>query len=235
MKKTIILFLALSMANCCLAQAERVLFSSGGGFYENSFQLSLYCFYADHHIRYTTNGNAPTAESTLYDAPLTLDEHLYSNTDIYTIQISPEDLIYIPDSVRHAIVIRAAVFDENDSCISPTFTNTYLIQSLGFEGTGLPVVSICADSLALFDYETGIFVPGVHFDPENPQLSGNYYQKGIDWERTVNVEFYEPTDNSGVNQICGLRTHGNRSRRYPSKGMKIYAREEYGKKRFVHR
>lgn len=234
MKKNTILLFFLFMASFCIAQEEKVLFSSDGGFYENSFQLSLYCFYANHHIRYTTDGNTPTAQSTLYDAPLLLNEQLYSDADIYTIQISPEDLIYIPDSVRHAIVIRAAVFDENDSCISQTTTNTYLIHSLGMDNHNMAVVSICADSLLLFDYETGIFVPGIHFDPDSPDHSGNYYQKGRAWERQVNVEFYESSDNSGINQICGLRTHGNRSRRYPSKGMKIYAREEYGKKRFEH-
>ena len=234
MKKAMLLFLALSAACHGWAQEELVMFSSNGGIYENSFQLSLECFYTNHHIRYTTNGNNPTAASTLYEAPLTLDANLYSHSDIYKIQISPDELVYIPDSVRHAIVIRAAVFDENDSCISPTVTNTYLIQSLGFVNDGYAVVSICSDSLSLFDYETGIFVPGVFYNPDDPDHSGNYYQKGREWERLANVEFYEPNDNSGINQICGLRTHGNLSRRHPAKGMKIYAREEYGKKRFKH-
>lgn len=234
MKKLILLFLLLGAACLTRAQEEQVLFSSNGGFYENSFQLSLECVYSNHHIRYTTNGNNPTATSFLYEAPLTLGPQLYSHSNIYTIQISPEDLIYVPDSVRHAIVIRAAVFDENDSCVSKTVTNTYLIHDLGFDSNGMAVVSICADSLALFDYETGIFVPGVHFNPDAPLHSGNYYQKGREWERLSNVEFYEPNDNSSINQTCGLRTHGNLSRRHPAKGMKIYAREEYGTKRFNH-
>lgn len=234
MKKNLILFLLLSAACLVRAQEEQVSFSSHGGIYETSFQLSLECVYANHHIRYTTNGNNPTASSFLYEAPLTLGPQLYSHSDIYTIQISPKNLIYLPDSVSHAIVIRAAVFDENDSCVSKTVTNTYLIRELGFENNGMAVVSICADTLALFDYETGIFVPGINWNPDNPDHSGNYYQKGREWERLANVEFYEPNDNSGINQICGLRTHGNLSRRHPAKGMKIYAREEYGIKRFNH-
>ena len=96
-------------------------------------------------------------------------------------------------------------------------------------------MSLCADSLALFDYDTGILVPGAFFDAGAPERTGNFYQSGKEWEREANVEFFEPTDNSGINQVCGLRTHGNLSRRYPAKGMKIYAREEYGKKRFEHR
>ena len=101
MRKTFSIFLLLCAAGLLQAQEEQVLFSSGGGYYESCFQLSLECVYANHHIRYTTNGNNPTAASFLYDTPLTLGPQLYSHSDIYTIQISPEDLVYIPDSSRH--------------------------------------------------------------------------------------------------------------------------------------
>ena len=222
------------LSSFAMAQTDEVEFSASGGFYNHSFYLTLSCHDPNHHIRYTTNGNAPTEKSICYDAPLFLDGRLYSQSDIYKIQISPDELVYVPDSVRHTVVIRAAVFDEGNHCISETVTNTYLIRDLGCDATGLAVMSICADSLALFDFETGIFVPGKHWDPEVPLNSGNYYQQGRDWERPVNVEFYEPDDNSGMNQVCGMRTHGNRSRRYPAKGMKIYARNDYGKDRFDH-
>ena len=220
------------LSSFAMAQTDEVEFSASGGFYDHSFYLTLSCHESNHHIRYTTNGSTPTEKSICYDTPLFLDGRLYSQSDIYKIQISPDELVYVPDSVRHTVVIRAAVFDEDNHCISETVTNTYLIRDLGCDAAGLAVMSICADSLALFDYETGIFVPGKHWNPEVPLNSGNYYQQGRNWERTVNVEFYEPIDNSGINQICGLRTHGNRSRRYPAKGMKIYARKDYGKERF---
>ena len=212
--------------------AEKACFSVPGGFYETSTVLEIFPFYQQHHIRFTTNGNRPTVQSQLYTEPLLLDESLYSTSNIYTIQISP-DSIYIPDTLQHCIVIRAAVFDENDSCISPVATNSYFIQSLGCDTHGLPVVSLCADSLDLFDYEHGIFVPGVNFDPQDPNWSGNYYQSGEEWERPSNIEFYE-LNNEGINQEAGLRTHGGNGRRFQQKCMKLYAREIYGKKRFVH-
>lgn len=212
--------------------AEQACFSVPGGFYETSPTLEIFPFYQQHHIRFTTNGNRPTAQSRLYTAPLLLDESLYSTSDIYTIQISPDKLVYVPDSVSHCIVIRAAVFDENDHCISPVATNSYFIQSLGCDTHGLPVVSLCADSLDLFDYEHGILVPGMLFDTLDQDHTGNYYMHGMEWERLAHVEFYDVSASGGINQDCGLRTHGNLSRRYPSKGLKIYAREEYGKKRF---
>ena len=233
--KSWFLFLSLLLlSSFTLAQSDEVVFSAPGGFYDYSFHLTLDCHERNHHIRFTINGNEPSDQSPRYEEPLFLDERLYSTSDIYKVQISPDELVYIPDSVRHAHVIRAAVFDDGNHCVSEIVTNTYLILDLGCDTKGLPVMSICADSLALFDEKTGIFVPGELWNPQVPLNTGNYYQQGRNWERPVNVEFYEPADNSGINQVCGLRTHGNRSRRYPSKGMKIYARDEYGKERFDH-
>lgn len=217
------------------AQNDTVVFSARGGFYDDLFPLELYNANPQNHIRYTVNGNRPTAQSPLYEDALWLDETKYSKSDIYTIQISTDDLVYVPDSIQHCIVIRAAVFDENDSCVSKVVTNSYFIHALGCDTHGLPAVSICADSLDLFGYERGIMVPGAMFDSLNPNQTGNYYMHGKEWERKINVEFREVTDNSGINQTCGLRTHGNRVRRQPQKGLKIYARAEYGKKRFKHR
>lgn len=213
---------------------EQACFSVPGGFYEESPTLEIFPFYPQHHIRFTTNGNRPTAQSRLYTEPLLLDGSLYSTSDIYTIQMSPEHLVYVPDSVQHCIVIRAAVFDENDSCISDVATNSYFIEALGCDTHGLPVMSLCADTLDLFDYNTGILVPGVHYNPQYPSWSGNYFIHGEQWERSCNWEFYE-LDNSGVNQQAGLRTHGGNARIGPQKGLRIYARDEYGNNRFLHR
>lgn len=215
------------------AQDWKVLFSANGGFYEETFAVELFSTYPQGRIFYTTNGSRPTPASARYTEPLVLDENLYSQSDIYTIVNSIPSQFYLADSIQHCIVIRAAVFDENDSCVSPVVTQSYFIHALGCDLHGLPVLSITADSLALFDYDTGIFVPGALYDPVDSLSTGNYKMKGREWERLINLEFYEP-DNSGINQECGLRTHGGASRWFQQKGMKLYAREEYGKKRFSH-
>ena len=232
--KKIVLCVCLMACFVGQAQNDTVLFSVQGGFYEDVFQLELYNYYPQNHIRYTTNGNNPTAQSPLYEEPVLLDSTKYSQSNIYTIVNCPIQDFYLPDSVAHCIVIRAAVFDENDSCISGVRTNSYFIRALGCDTHGLPVVSFCSDSLDLFDYETGIFVPGVYYDPLDPNWTGNYYQEGRDWERLTNFEFYE-LDNTGINQKAGLRTHGGNGRRLQQKCVKVYARAEYGKKRFKHK
>lgn len=216
------------------AQNDTVIFSARGGFYEEVFQLELYNYYPQHHIRYTTNGNCPTAQSACYEGALTMDASMYSKSNIYTIVNTIPSEFYLPNDVKRSIVIRAAVFDQNDSCVSQVVSNSYFIRTLDCNLHGLPVLSIMSDSLSLFDYETGIFVPGINYNPDESIYTGNYMMRGSEWERQINMEFYDP-DNTGVNQICGIRTHGGASRWFQQKGMKLYAREEYGEKRFFHR
>ena len=213
---------------------DTVVFSIKGGFYENCPSLELRCYNPDHHVRFTTNGNEPFGESQRYVEPLLLDERMYSTSNICAIRNCPEDQFKAPESIEHCIVIRAAVFDSKDRCVSAVATNSYFIAALGCDLHGLPAVSLCVDSTDLFDYDRGIFVEGVNYNPDRPHWSGNYYQHGKEWERLSNFEFYE-LDNTGVNQQCGLRTHGGNGRRFQQKTMKIYARKKYGNKHFEHK
>ena len=232
MKRLFFIGLAVLLAQNLLAQTK-VVFSQQGGFYEESFSLELWCP-DELHIRYTVNGSTPTADAERYSEPLFLNEELFSKSDIYTIVNCIPSVYHAVDDVTHAIVIRAAAFDDNDSCVGPVTTHSYFIKALDCDLHGLPVLSIAADSLDLFDYETGIFVPGATYVPADSTHTGNFQQTGREWERRINMEFYE-TDNSGLNQQCGLRTHGGASRWFQQKGLRLYARDEYGKKRFKHR
>ena len=234
MNRRVAIVLAVLLPQIMLAQGNLVSFSKDGGFYEDSFELALDCN-ASYHIHYTVNGSTPTAQSELYASPLWLNETLYSKSNIYKVQTANDELFYAPESVQHCITLRAAAFDDEGRRVGSVVTQSYFIRSLGCDTHDLPVMAISADSLELFDYERGILVPGAHFDPADSYWTGNFYQSGREWERLVNVEFYEPSDNSGINQQAGLRTHGGTSRRQTQKGLKIYARDEYGKKRFKHK
>ena len=227
------LLTAVLLLCLAFAKAQEVTFSTPGGFYDEPFALTLSCDMQDKVIHYTTNGNTPTATDPVYQEPLLLSEAFYSHSDIFKIQNSPDKHWVCPQTVKKCIVIRAAAFDAFGNRVSPIATQSYFLQALGCDTHGLPVMSLCVDSLALFDYETGIFVPGVYFDPNNPDHTGNYFQTGSEWERLCNIEFYE-ADNQGINQQGGIRTHGYSTRRFPQKGLKIYARQEYGKKRFKY-
>lgn len=215
-----------------LLLGQSLTVSPRGGFFDAAPNVTFSCNLENARIFYTTNGHTPTANDRLYTEPLALDSTFFSPSDIYKITIAPDDLQYEPaNGVLKTVVLRAAAFNDNNQRISKIVTQIYIVRDLGFPNTGLPVISICADSAALFDFETGIFVSGQNSVLGNEQRTGNYFMEGRDWERAINAELLMP-DGSGFNQTCGLRTHGGMSRYQQQKGMKIYARDEYGKKKF---
>ena len=219
------LFLLLCILPPLSATNEVVVsFSAQGGFYDDSFDLILSCPEA-YTIHYTLNGKTPTASDPVYSVPLTLDKSLFSQSNFYKIQSCPDEQWFIPDDIQKCIVVRAAAFDSGGQPCSPVSTNSYFIRSIGNYPSSIPVVSLCADSSALFDHTIGIMTSGA---------SHNHLQRGKDWERPCNIEFYE-TDNSGINQQAGVRMHGGGARNGIQKGMKLYARKEYGQKQFCHK
>ncbi len=128
-----------------------------------------------------------------------------------------------------------------------------LAESCDAAGTSLSVVSISADYADFFDPETGIYVKGNVFDEalaeylaagnklrdgeDARSLDANYKQKGRDWEREVRVSFMECTPDSVtevLSQTCGIRVQGNYSRSDLQKGLRLYARDDYGKKNFKY-
>lgn len=221
----LLLLAVLIMPLTLSAEDISVSFSVSGGFYDHPFSLSLSCP-EGYVIHYTTNGNTPKPTDPQYISPLELNKSLYSRSNIYTIQTCADSLWYVPDTIQRCIVIRAAAFDAEGNQKSTVVTNSYFIKSLGIDLHNLPVISLCSDSLSLFDYETGILVPGI--------TGSNYQQHGREWERLCNFEFYE-TDNKGINQQGGLRTHGKSTRNGVQKSLKLYARKEYGNKCFNYK
>lgn len=211
-------------------------FSASGGIYNEAFDLSITTDMEGLIVRYTTDGSSPTATSTAYETPLTLGITLLSNANINQVTIFPPGQYALPDpaTVPKVIVITAAAFTAQGQQVSEPMTHTYVIGELNMGHGSLPIVSIAIERNALFDPDTGIFVPGVHWDASNPDWSGNYYQTGSAWERVMHVEFLETDGSVGFRQKGGLRTHGGNSRRFPQKGLRLYARSEYGQSRFNH-
>lgn len=210
---------------------ELITFSHPGGFYEEGFPLQLQPSNANFNIRYTLNGSPPDAQSAEYVGPLFLSEALRHQSNFQQIALGP-DAPFAPEQVLQCLLIRAALFDASGQRSSRIFTHTYLLGSLGNRHQ-LPVISISADSLALFGYDSGIFVPGRHFEPSNEQFTGNYFQRGIDWERNCQVEFIE-NGQTKLNQSVGLRVHGNLTRNEQQKPMRLYARSYFGSNKFNH-
>ncbi|MCZ7557360.1 MAG: CotH kinase family protein [Bacteroidia bacterium] len=212
-----------------------VTFSTPGGRYERVFELTLSCREASSRIHYTTDGSTPTSESPKYSQTLMLDSTLWSKEDIASIRLSPPDF-HIPYLTRQkqALVLRAAAFDSAGRRVSDVATHSYFIRELGVDHEKLPVVSICSDPDGLFDDSTGIMVPGVYWKESDPHWTGNYFQRGDEWERGAHIELYEADGANGFRHNVGLRIHGGFTRRFMQKSMAVYARNDYGGNSMVY-
>lgn len=232
------IYFVLLLAALSSATGQVVSFSHEGGFYADTFTLSMTLDYVPqgegpYTIHYTLNGNEPTECDTLYRAPIALTEACYSTSSLYRVPTVPADRWFAPEAVERIIVVRAAAFDTDGYRCSPVTTHSYLIDSLLGRRITLPVVSLCADSLSLFDHDTGLFVPGWYHDPRYAYSTGNYFQRGRQWEREVSFAYYD-VDGSVMEQTCGLRAHGNSQRVLAQKGLSLYARNDYGERTFRH-
>ena len=164
------------------------------------------------------------------------------------------------DAVDKCNVIMAVSVQE-DGSVSEVVGQTYFIGNMTdhIPGIGasceaaqttLAVISITMDYEDLFDEETGIYVKGAMFEEslseylENGgkasddcgrKLAANYSQRGREWEREAYIDFYECDASSAkkvLSQSCGIRIQGNYSRSDLQKGFRLYARSDYGDKRF---
>lgn len=165
------------------------------------------------------------------------------------------------DAVDKCTVVRA-VWRGADGTILKTISATYFIgtpeqhiqglaQSCQASGTSLAVISISMNYDDLFDPETGIYVKGNIFDEALLQylqynrqvtdgetarsLDANYKQRGRDWERPAVIQMMEFSPDgvtTVLNQACGIRIQGNYSRSDLQKGLRLYARSDYGESKF---
>ena len=113
-----------------------------------------------------------------------------------------------PIDIAESTVIRARAFDDVGNPVGDMSTKSYLI--VGYDQT-IPVISITAD---WGDLDT---------------LHANPTQRGREWERPINIEYFEPGGELGFNVKAGIRIHGGRSRAVsPKKSYRIYFRKAYG-------
>ncbi len=129
-------------------------------------------------------------------------------------------------------------------------------ESCEAAGVDLSIMSISVDYDDLFDSTKGIYVKGDVFDnalksyldgggtinsynavDTARKLDANYKQKGNAWERAAHIDYFESDGSSmecKLQQDCGIRIQGNYSRSDLQKGLRLYARADYGQKNFKY-
>lgn len=117
-------------------------------------------------------------------------------------------------NVTSTKVIRARVFD-GSTPKSEDVSHIYIEDYAGH----LAVLSLATDENNLYG-SSGIF--------------DNAKKRGDSWERPVSVNLLE-LDGSGFQINSGLRIHGQHSRTYPKKSMRLYFRGDYGATKLRYR
>ena len=222
-------------------EGNYVGFSLDSGFYDKTQTVSLTCNVADAKIYYTLDGSTPDTSSTLYKTPITVSRKLYTQNVLAAQTDISVSNNYIPDfPVDKCTVIRAVAYLP-DGTTTPLAHASYFIGLDRDKFGNVPVISLVTDFDNLYDYETGIYVLGKTHDEwlaEDPsrayldgwQHTGNYSNRGREWERPVSVELITADGSAGFKQNMGLRIMGGASRNQAQKSLKLYAREEYGAK-----
>jgi hypothetical protein len=216
---------------------NQITFSHKAGFYLFPFYQKIYSLLGD-TIYYTLNGDFPTESSNIYTDSILMD-YKFSEPNFFSeIPTTPEQNLISykawtsPNiTIDKATIIRCASY-RNGIRTSNVYTKSFFIDDKMFEKYTLPIISLITATENLFSYDSGIYVPGVHFNQNDPEWTGNYFQKGEGWERPVHVEYFETNGSLGFSQNAGIRIHGLKTRQAAQKSLRLYAREEYEEKYF---
>ncbi|WP_028511086.1 CotH kinase family protein [Ruminococcus sp. NK3A76] len=166
------------------------------------------------------------------------------------------------DKVDKCTVIRASAQDKDGKWSPTETQTYYigtaeehikgLAESAKACGGTLAVVSISTDFDNFFDSAKGIYVKGDLFENDFKKqldsgelntdgetarkgIDANYKGRGKEWERPCHVNFFEMSPDSTtqlISQDCGIRIQGNYSRSDLVKGLRLYAKKDYGEKKF---
>ncbi len=112
-------------------------------------------------------------------------------------------------------IIRARAVLSN-STLGPVVSASYFV---GVQAK-LPMLSLIMDPDDLWDPDTGLYT--------------NPYMRGDAWERPVDLTYVDADRASGFHSPAGVRIHGQWSRSFDKKSLRLYFRREYGNSRLTY-
>lgn len=216
---------------------NQLLISTPEAFHASPFFVSIASLQGD-TVYYTLDGSIPRASSNILPDSLFLDYNDNRPNYYSDIPATPDQSLIsykaweAPDvMIDKAHILRYASY-RGGSRTSKIYTQTFFIDKNSFSKYDLPIISLVSESENFFNFDSGIYVPGAHYNPDDPQWTGNYFQEGTDWERPVHIEYFETDGDPGFSQDAGIRIHGLKTRQAAQKSLRLYARNEYGDKYF---
>lgn len=203
------------------------------GFYENPFYLKIRSL-SKKKIYYTIDGSEPTASALLFlDSLRIKSSEAIPNYFCNIETTAPQSLISFkawnqPNKhIDKANIIRFASFD-GAIRLSEIQTLSFFVGNR-FNDYPYPVISISTEAKNLFDEDVGIMVPGKYFNSDDAEWTGNYFQKGKEWERLVNIEYFDLDRVLAFSHSGGIRVHGGKTRHSAQKSLRFYSRAIYNK------
>ena len=243
-----LLSVALLLIMSITATAQNLMLSQKHGFYDKPFELTITdidnIVSDGAKIRYTLDGSVPTAESTVYNGPISINgttilrtavvgsEGLLSNVTTAT-YLFPDDVLHQSDAPEGYPMEWGAYstiegIAPADYGMDQKMANDPVIASKIKEGLqSIPVLSIVTDKDNFFSHENDEEKGGIYIftGPPVGDPTGN------GWTRPVNAELFGCGHDFSV--TCGIRLHGGHGRlaeKNPKHSLRLVFKKEYGEK-----
>jgi len=205
--------------------------SHRSGFYEKPFELNVKSK-SGYDIFYTLDGSIPTTKSQKYSEPIKINYRYLDSNYFSEIPTTPLDSVvkdYIwtapKGNVDKINILRFASFFDKEK-LSPIISRSFFLDENVENKYSLPIISISTNENGFFSKDSGIYVPGIFLDTNNSRYTGNYFQKGEEWEREIHIEYFEKDGKLGFAQDAGVRINGKSTRLLAQKSLRIYARNK---------
>jgi len=244
--KPALFLLPLSLVPLAL-YAQSPCFSHSHGFYDAPFSIQITdpsdtLDLENCHIRYTLDGSAPTALSTLYSEPLqitgnTLLRAVYERADTLVGPATTATYLFMDDVLTAPDVpsgypknwgpfIQSSGTAPGDYGMDPEIAQNAQLKSKVIEGLeSLPVLSIVTDKDHFFKHSRDSVDGGIYIYTGPPVGD----KTGRDWVRPISVEFFG--DELDLTADCGIKIHGGHSRlseKTPKHSFRLMFKEKYG-------
>lgn len=142
--------------------------------------------------------------------------------------IETSTVYQFPIRVDSTTVLRFRAF-KNGFTSSLVESRTYFIN----EKSDLPVFSLVTDPSNFFSDVTGIYVAGKNGVTSHCSTGPRNWNQ--DWERPVNLEFFEADKSLAFKINAGVKIYGGCTRLYAQKSLAFYMRPEYGDDKLHYR
>ena len=241
----IIVVAMIAMCYFWWTDRQTFCFSRESGFYEEPFELQIGVPHGN-KVFYTLDGSDPTIDSMEYTSPIYIDDAsknpnvFANNIDVVTWydEIKRANHYLIPkENIDKCTIVRAICVDEDETVVDEIQASFFVGFNNKSGYDGMWICSIVTDPENLFNSRTGIMVHGdsMQKTEDDRYINTNFSQSGIEWEREAFIQFFDTNRKNVLNQMCGIRIHGNTTRGMASKSYSLYSRVEYdGNDKFLY-